>query len=211
MPGHESPRPNLDQIEARVLGALVEKQMTTPDAYPLTLAALVAACNQSTNRDPVMNLDDREVEAATVRLHDAGLATPVRRQGDRVTRFRHKLGEALEVGEPAQAVLAVLLLRGAQTAGELRSRTERYVSMSTIEEVDEVVDGLEEAGLVRRQPRLPGQSQRRVEQLLSDGEGAAPLPIPGDGSTDMADLTRRLTDLERRFQELLDRLGESEI
>lgn len=210
LPGQEPPRLQLDEIEARVLGVLVEKQMTTPDAYPLTLAALVAGCNQSTNRDPVMNLEDRDVESATVRLHDAGLATPVRRQGDRVTKFRHKLGEALEIGEPAQAVLAVLLLRGPQTAGELRSRTERYVSMASIEETDEVVDDLEERGLARRQPRLPGQSQRRVEQILTDDE-AAVMPTQGDESADLSDLPRRLTELERRFQELLDRLGESEI
>lgn len=214
-PGEQSPRPELDEIETRVLGVLVEKQMTTPDTYPLTLAALVAGCNQSTNREPVMTLNDEDVEAATVRLHDAGLATPVRRQGDRVTKFRHKLAEALETDEPAQAVLAVLMLRGPQTAGELRSRTERYMSLPSIDEVEAVVDGLEEADLARRQPRLPGQSQRRVEELLSGGTASA-LREPDDTEPsgvgpDLAEVDRRLTELERRFQELLDRLGESEL
>src|SRR5688572_689363 len=109
----------LDPVEARVLGVLIEKQMTTPDTYPLTLAAAVAGCNQSTNREPVMSLGEDEVEPALVRLHDLGLATPVRRQGDRVTKYRHKAGETLELNPAAQAVLAVLLLRGPQTAGEL--------------------------------------------------------------------------------------------
>ncbi len=203
-PGEPSPRSHLDEIDARVLAVLVEKQMTTPDAYPLTLSSLVAGCNQATNRDPVVSLSDQEVEAATVRLHDAGLATPLRRQGDRVTKFRHKLGEALEIGESAQAILAVLMLRGPQTAGELRSRTERYVSLSSIDDVEALVDGLEEAGLARRQPRLPGQSQRRVEELLSAGPvPASPEPADvehSDLGPDLAEVDQRLTDLERRFQ-----------
>ncbi len=214
-PGEQSPRLQLDGVEARVLGVLVEKQMTTPDVYPLTLSSLVAGCNQSTNRDPVMDLTEQEVEAATVRLHDAGLATPVRRQGDRVTKYRHKLGEALEIAEPAQAVLAVLLLRGPQTPGELRSRTGRYVSLTSADQVEVVVDGLEEAGLARRQPRLPGQSQRRVEQVLSEAAALASQEPAGASRSaagpGLVEIEERLTDLERRFQELLDRLGETEL
>lgn len=192
----------LDPVEARILGVLVEKQMTTPDQYPLTLAGVVAGCNQSTNRHPVMSLDDGEVEKALVRLHDAGLATPVRRSGDRSTKYRHKLGETLEIDEQTQAVLAVLLLRGAQTSGELRTRTDRYVSFASVQEVEEVVDRLEEADLARRLPRALGQSQRRVTQLLSDDTAEqSPSEEASHG------LAERVSDLEQRFAELLERLG----
>jgi uncharacterized protein YceH (UPF0502 family) len=191
----------LDPVEGRVLGVLVEKQMTTPDNYPLTLAGVVAGCNQSTNRQPVMSFDDGEVEKALVRLHDLGLATPVRRSGDRSTKYRHKLGEAEEIDDRAQAILAVLLLRGPQTGGELRTRTERYVSFDSVQEVEEVVDRLEEGGLARRLPRSPGQSQRRVTQLLSGEETGAIVDDTPPG------VAERVSELERRFSELLERLG----
>lgn len=194
-------RPKLDPVEARVLGVLVEKQMTTPDNYPLTLAGVVAGCNQSTNREPVMSLDESEVERALVQLHDAGLATPVRRQGDRVTKYRHKMGEALEIDATTQAVLAVLLLRGPQTGGELRTRSDRYVDFTSAQEVEAVVDRLEQEGLAVRLPRSPGQSQRRVQQQLApSAQGSTPEP----GSSG---LEERVRALEARFDELLDRLG----
>lgn len=196
------PGRRLEPVEARVVGVLVEKQMTTPDNYPLTLAGVVAGCNQSTNREPVLSLDEDEVEKALVRLHDLGLATPVRRSGDRATKYRHKLGEALEIPEPTQAVLAVLLLRGPQTSGELRTRTERYVSFSSAQEVEEVIDLLEADGLARRLPRSPGQSQRRVAELLSGDRPEEPTPAPTEPG-----LAERVSELERRFAELLDRLG----
>lgn len=192
----------LDPVEARVVGVLVEKQMTTPDNYPLTLAGVVAGCNQSTNRDPVLSLEEDEVEKALVRLHDLGLATPVRRSGDRATKYRHKLGEALEIPEPTQAVLAVLLLRGPQTSGELRTRTERYVSFSSTQEVEEVIDRLEAGGLARRLPRSPGQSQRRVAEMLSGDRPEEPLEDPTEPG-----LAERVSELERRLAQLLDRLG----
>lgn len=207
--------PRLGPVEARVLGVLVEKQMTTPDVYPLTLAAVVAGANQSTNRDPVMDLSETEVEPALVRLHDIGLATPVRRAGDRATKYRHKLGEFFEIDERAQAVVAVLLLRGAQTSGELRSRTERYVAFATIDEVESVVDDLETAGLAERLARSPGQSQRRVSQLLSSP--SAPEPSDPEEAaavvddTDADGLATRLSELERRFSELLAQLGVDDI
>lgn len=195
----------LDPVAARVLGVLIEKQMTTPDAYPLTLAATVAGCNQSTNRDPVMSLQDDEVERALVRLHELSLATPVRGQSDRVTKYRHKVPDTLEIGEPSQAVMAVLLLRGPQTAGELRSRTGRYTTFGSVDEVETVIDRLEEAGLARRFPRLPGQSQRRVGETLSSDreESLSPASVSPAGSG----LAERLADLEERFEELLRRLG----
>lgn len=193
----------LDPVEARVLGVLVEKQMTTPEAYPLTLSAIVAGGNQATNRDPVMALDESDVETALVRLHDLGVATPVRRPGDRATKYRHKLGEVLEVDAAAQAVLAVLLLRGAQTVGELRARTERYAS--SVGDMEAVVDRLEEAGWAARLPRAPGQSQRRVVGLLAADAGAT---VPGGSGPTVEE---RLERVERRLDELLRRLGVDDI
>jgi hypothetical protein len=200
----------VDPVEARIVGVLVEKQMTTPDTYPLTLAGVVAGCNQSTNRDPVMSLDEAEVERALVRLHGAGLATPIRRPGDRATKYRHKLAEALELDAPALAVLAVLLLRGEQTSGELRQRTDRYVSFGDIDEVEMAIDHLEEASLAHRLPRQPGQSQRRVAQLLSSVETSRTEPA-GDPADPEPGLVRRIKLLEERFDELLLRLGETDL
>ncbi|MEX2625190.1 MAG: DUF480 domain-containing protein [Acidimicrobiia bacterium] len=194
-------------IEARILGVLVEKQMTTPDIYPLTLAGVVAGSNQSTNRDPVMSVSEREAEAALTRLHEIGLATPVRRPADRALKYRHKLTEALELDQPTLAVLAVLLLRGPQTVGELRQRTERYVTFDTIEDVERIVDRLEELDLARRLARQPGQSQRRVKELMSDGGtdvDQAHTPTVDVGTNE---LEIRVAALEKRFDELLRRLG----
>lgn len=195
-------RPALDPVEGRVLGVLIEKAMTTPDNYPLTLSAVVAGSNQATNRNPVMSLDEYEVEQALVRLHDAGLATPVRRSGDRVTKYRHKVGEAFEIGPEQQAILAVLLLRGPQTAAELRSRTERYLTFSSTAEVEKTIDDLCEAGLAVRLPRSPGQSQRRISQTLVAGDSTPPEP-----SAPSVSIEGRISELETRFEALLDRLG----
>lgn len=197
----------LDPVECRVLGVLVEKQMTTPNAYPLTLAGVVSGANQSTNRDPVMALDEREVESVLVRLHDLQLATPVRRSGDRATKFRHKLAETLELKELEVSVLAVLMLRGAQTSGELRQRTDRYVDFESADAVDRVIDTLIEKNLAVRLEREPGQSQRRLRQLL----GEAGLPVGSEPDIDSPDLEGRLSQLERRFAELLYRLGEEDL
>lgn len=197
----------LEPVAIRALGVLVEKQMTTPDAYPLSRGGVTAGCNQATNRDPVLSVGEDEVESALVVLHDLGLATPVRRAGDRVTKYRHKLGEAFEIPPPAQAVLAVLLLRGPQTGGELRSRTERYVAFESIEQVEVVIDDLEERGLARRMERLPGQSQRRVEHLVGGGV-SEPVLVPRDEKAPAEDRgDERLSALEERFEELLRRLG----
>lgn len=216
----------VDPLEARIIGVLVEKEMTTPDVYPLTLAGVVAGCNQSTNRDPVMRVDEGEVERALVRLHDRDLATPVRRAGDRATKYRHKLADTLDLDERSAAVMAVLLLRGPQTPGELRQRTSRYVTFGAVDDVESVVDRLEEAGLAARLPRQPGQSQRRARSLLVAGEGEggaqAGAATGTEGQDDVGaaaeavvdsmavpadDLVERVDRLERRLDELLDRLG----
>jgi uncharacterized protein len=207
------PMITVDPVEARVLGVLVEKQATTPDVYPLTLSAVVAGCNQSTNRDPVMRLDEGEVERALVRLHDRSLATPVRRPGDRATKYRHKLAETLEADERVLALLAVLLLRGAQTPGELRQRTDRYVTFESVDEVEAVVGDLEGLGLVERLPRQPGQSQRRIQPTMTeDGpDDRTVAPEPAAVPSGPSDLEERVTALEERFEELLRRLGEDDL
>lgn len=207
----------LDLVESRVLGVLVEKHMTTPNVYPLTLAAIVAGSNQATNREPVMTIDEEQAEAALVRLHDLGVATPVRRQGDRATKYRHKMGEFWEIGVAEQAVLAVLLLRGPQTVGELRQRTDRYVSFASTADVDAVVDRLAEHELARRLRREPGQSQPRVVELVGETDGSTPsLSVPASSDSSEVDpaalsVVERVDELERRFNELLRRLGEEDL
>jgi hypothetical protein len=199
---------SLDAIEARLLGVLVEKQMTTPDVYPLTLAGVVAGANQSTNREPVMSLDETTAESALSRLHEAGLASPVRRSGDRAIKYRHKLTETLELEKKELALLSVLLLRGTQTPGELRQRTERYVPFDSIDDLETTLDVMEERGLVMRLARQPGQSQRRVVELLSDRSQPPVRDQPAPPTTSASD---RLAVLEARFDELLTRLGVDDI
>ena len=168
----------------RVLGSLLEKERTTPDAYPLSTGALVAACNQRTARDPVMDLHLREVEEGLQQLRDRGLAATVRASGERVPKHRQRFTDALSLTPREAAVMAVLMLRGAQTAGELRTRTERYVSFP---DVDAVLDTLARVAerptpLVRNRGRRPGQSQDRWAQTLGGDETAMRPRVraPGD-------------------------------
>lgn len=167
---------SLDPIEQRVVGCLVEKELSTPDVYPLTLNALVAACNQTSNREPVSRLSAGDVEAALLRLMADLLVW--RDRGARALRWKHSLDEKLALREPAaKAVLAELLLRGAQTPGELRSRTPRMHQFAELAEVEETLRALAARGLVEELPRQPGQKERRWRQLLGSGdvpEAAAP-------------------------------------
>ncbi len=162
----------LSDIELRVLGALIEKERTTPDGYPLSSQALVTACNQRTNREPVTDYHFQDVLAAVGRLRDRGLAETVQGTGDRVAKHRHKVDGALDLSAAETAVLAVLLLRGPQTPGELRARTERYVSLATMEGVVAVLEGMarRSPALVRRLGRGPGQSQDRYAHTLGTDE-----------------------------------------
>jgi uncharacterized protein YceH (UPF0502 family) len=155
--------------QARVLGALVEKEVTTPDYYPLSLNALVNACNQLTNREPVMHLDEEEVRLALHRLEDLGLAGRARGADGRVTKYEHWLGEAFNFTRAETALICVLLLRGPQTPGELRSRTDR---LHSFDEIGEVLAGLQklaerEPSLVAVLPRQPGTKEARYAHLLS--------------------------------------------
>lgn len=162
----------LTDVEARVLGSLVEKEKTTPDAYPLSSAGLLAACNQKSNREPVMDLHLREVEEAVLRLRERGLAATVHGAGDRVPKHRHRLSEQLRVSHAEVSLLAVLLLRGPQTAAELRARTERYGVRGDATVVEEALAGLaaRTAPLVANVGRTPGQSQDRWDERLTGSE-----------------------------------------
>ncbi len=164
----------LTAAEQRVLGCLIEKHWTTPDQYPLSLNALRLACNQSTNRDPVTDYDEATVREAAQRLCRYELARLASGHTSRSIKYRH-LGEtALGLDRQELALLAVLLLRGPQTPGELKGRSERMAPLESLGEVERVLGELAERGYVRRLDRRPGQKEDRFVQLLgdSDGEGA---------------------------------------
>ncbi len=159
----------LNPAEARVLGSLIEKQMATPDYYPLTLNALTAACNQLTSRDPVMSLEDKTVLRTLDTLREKRLVWTVTAAGSRVPKYEHRLTEALTLSQPELAVICVLLLRGAQTVGEIRARTERLHHMATWEEAEAVLQGLagREDPLATCLPLQPGSKEPRYAHLLS--------------------------------------------
>lgn len=159
----------LDAAQARVLGSLIEKEITTPDYYPLSLNALVNACNQRSNREPVMNLNEEEVRSALSSLQEQRLAGPARGADSRVTKYEHWLGETFNFNRAETALLCVLLLRGPQTPGELRGRSER---MHRFDEISDVQAGLQklmerEPALAAVLPRQPGTKESRYAHLLS--------------------------------------------
>jgi uncharacterized protein YceH (UPF0502 family) len=160
---------HLSAPAARVLGSLLEKETTTPEYYPLSLLALINACNQRTSRHPVMNLTEDEVRMALHELEDAGLAAPVRGTESRVAKYAHHIGEVFNLRRGELAIVCVLLLRGAQTPGELRSRTERVHSFGGMEEVESTLDQLarREPPLARALSREPGAREVRYMHLLS--------------------------------------------
>jgi uncharacterized protein YceH (UPF0502 family) len=175
---------NLSLSEARVLGCLLEKQLTTPDIYPLTLNSLRLACNQSTNRDPVVDYDDTILRDALHRLERRGYARLASGRG-RAPKYRHLLPEALPLTGEEHAVLCVLLLRGAQTPGELKQRTERMHAFADLDAVHDTLDRLIARELAARQDRRPGQKEERYGHLLSaDLDETAPraAPVPSSSS-----------------------------
>jgi uncharacterized protein len=185
----------LDAEEMRVLGCLAEKQLTTPAQYPLTLNALMLACNQSTSRDPVVTYDERTVEAAVTRAKTKGLARFVHpAHGRSALRFGHTLDEALGVDAPRLALMTVLMLRGPQTLAELRARTQRMAEFADTREVEAELDALGryEPPLVWRLGRQPGQKEDRYEQLvgpapLAHTSGAVPAPSSVSSSYPITD------------------------
>ncbi|HVO53569.1 MAG TPA: DUF480 domain-containing protein [Solirubrobacterales bacterium] len=161
-----------DAVEIRVVGCLIEKQRTTPDAYPLSLNALRLACNQSTNRDPVVDYDETTVSEALRQLALRGWTRLASGASSRARKYRHLLPEVLGVDDEEVALLAVLMLRGPQTPGELKQRSERLHQFADLAAVQETLDRLVARGLVARHPRRPGQKEERYEQLLGGGAEA---------------------------------------
>jgi uncharacterized protein len=205
----------LNPIEIRVLGALIEKDITTPDYYPLSLNALVNACNQKNNRDPVMNLDENAVRDALSSLQEKRLAGPARGADSRVTKYEHRLQEVFNFGRQETAILCVLLLRGPQTPGELRGRTERMFHFDALDDVQSTLQRLiqREPPLVKVLPRQPGTKEARYAQLLGgdvQAHEAAPIPAANPTTTsddsrivhleeEVADLRREIADLKQQF------------
>jgi uncharacterized protein len=197
----------LTLAEARILGALVEKEVTTPDYYPLTLNALVNACNQRSNREPVMNLDEDDVRQALHGLEEKHLAGRARSADGRVTKYEHWLGEVFNFSRAETALMCVLLLRGPQTPGELRGRTER---MHTFEEISDVLAGLQklmerDPSLVSILPRQPGARESRYAHLLSgsvESLVAATAHPPFESTEDATTQNERIAHLETSVLEL---------
>jgi uncharacterized protein YceH (UPF0502 family) len=208
------PARELDPVEIRILGSLLEKQLSTPDYYPLTLNALLAAVNQKSNREPVMELGESEVVRALDRLQDEKLAWKV--LGGRATRFDHNLDAAWHLDPPSKAIVTLLFLRGAQTAGELRGRSDRLYRFDTIEDVDAALQRLSsgEDALVREQPRRSGQKESRWAHLLGGAVAEAPqveeaAPAAGEPmSARVQRLEQQVVALERELRELKAKLGE---
>lgn len=196
----------LSPAALRVLGSLLEKEMATPEYYPLTLNALVNACNQKSNREPVMNLSDDDVVDALEELRREQLSYKSS-EGVRAVRYCHNLPGALKVTEEEQAVLAVLLLRGPQTLGELRTRTERLCAFADLAAVEDVLSGLQEREepLIAQLPRQPGRKEHRYGHLLG-GE----MTVTEEVQTDMApgaSRQDRLGQLEAEVAELKTELA----
>ncbi len=176
----------LGPVEARILGALLEKDITTPEYYPLTLNALVNACNQKSNRDPVVAYGETEVSLALDEAKQKGFVTAITGGSNRVSKFGHRIGERLNLGRREVAILCELMLRGPQTPGELRSRAARLYEFEDLEEVEIVLRGLmerEPGALVAQLPRQPGSREVRFAHLLS-GEPPAEVPAVAAPSVD---------------------------
>ena len=213
----------LSAIDVRVLGCLIEKEQTTPDQYPLTTNSLRLACNQKSNREPVVDFSEVVVDQAMLRLRQAGLARTVSSQGMRASKHRHVLDEALGLDREELAVLAVLMVRGPQTSGELRSRTERAASFDSLADVESVLEDLAARTpdpLVRRLDRRPGQKEERWVHLFGDEQideslvdSSTPTRASGPASTSaelasrVARLENDLATLSMRFDDLCRRLG----
>ena len=186
-----------------MLGVLLEKQRTTPEAYPLSVNALRLACNQSTNRDPVVEYDDRTVLDALEHLSRRRWARLASGAGSRARKYRHLVDRELELGEPELAVLCVLMLRGPQTPGELRQRTDRLHRFADTVTLEDAVRSLADRELVRLLPRRPGQKEQRYEQLLGGGvEPAEEAGEPAQGTPSPAPPTSDRDRLERLESEV---------
>jgi uncharacterized protein YceH (UPF0502 family) len=197
-----------DAVELRVLGCLIEKQRTTPDVYPLSLNSLRLACNQATNRDPVVEYDEPAIRAALDRLGRRGWTRLASGPGSRAAKYRHLLDEALQLTPSELALLAVLMLRGPQTPGELKGRTERIYPFASLEHVESGLERLMERELVARLARRPGQKEERFAHLLGE-EAAEPAVTAADAPpvapASVAD--ERVEELEARVERLEDEVA----
>jgi len=194
---------DLDAVETRILGSLLEKDITTPEYYPLTLNALLAACNQKSNRDPVMELGEASVRAGLRSLEEKGFAGLARAEG-RVARFEHRIGEVLNLGRRESALLCTLLLRGAQTPGELRGRSERMHRLEDLDEVQLVLQKLIEHDppLVKILPRQPGTKEARYVDLFGGHEIEVNDVSANVATVSPASREERITTLESEIAQL---------
>jgi len=212
-----TPPNDLSPAEIRVLGCLLEKQRTTPDAYPLSLNALRAACNQSTNRDPVVDYDEATVRDALTRLGRRRWTRLTSSAGSRAAKFRHLLDEALPLSNADRAVLTVLMLRGPQTPGELKQRTDRLHNFADLGAINAALESLIAHELAVRLPRRPGQKEERYAHLLGgevrEGDGGAAVPAVAAPAADAhppvaPPADDRLGRLEREVAALREELEE---
>ena len=201
----------LTENEVRVLGALIEKDITTPEYYPLSMNALVNACNQKSNRDPVMQLDEDAVRDALEGLQEQRMAGPARGADSRVTKYEQRLQEVFNFTRPEIAVLCVLLLRGPQTPGELRGRADRMHHFEALEDVQSALQKLmqREPPLAKVLPRQPGTKESRYAHLLAGDVVAADVPVQASAAVDRnpAD-AERISRLEEEVSELRRELGD---
>lgn len=200
----------LSDIEARIVGCLVEKQLTTPEYYPLTLNALTAACNQKSNRDPVMSLGETELLAAVDSLRDKNLVYLYYGTGTRTVKYKHMLPSVYEVDEAGTAVLTVLLLRGPQTIGEIRERTGRLHEFADLNEVQTTLDDLarRDEALIVKLERQPGQKDARYAHLLSGEVDVSSLPTPAEKRSGSTVDNVRVETLETEVAALKTELAE---
>jgi uncharacterized protein YceH (UPF0502 family) len=200
----------LHPVEVRVLGSLLEKEVTTPEYYPLSLNALVNACNQKSNRDPVVDYDADTVEQALQSLRDKGLLLAITGAGSRVPKYGHRISEKLNLGRRELAIMCELMVRGPQTLGELRTHCERMHAFDDLPEVEAVMDRL--PGLIVKLPRRPGEKEVRYAHLLcgtpaiSEAEPEAPQPARADRpdrigalETEIAQIRGELENLKQQF------------
>jgi uncharacterized protein len=201
----------LDPVEVRVLGSLMEKEATTPDYYPLSLNALVNACNQKSNREPVVSYDEPAVEDALLSLRDKGLSHRITGRDSRVPKFSQAFTEKYNLGRREAAIMCILMVRGPQTVGELRGRTERLYTFEDLEGVESTLNRLAELEFVKQLPRQPGFKEPRYAHLLS-GDIEFPLPAPEEPvathsrdriavlEAELAQLRREFEEFRRRFE-----------
>lgn len=216
------PGVDLGPVEIRVLGCLIEKQRTTPDAYPLTLNGLRLACNQSTNRDPVVEYDEHEIRVALERLARRRFVRLASGHTTRATKYRHLLDDTLSLSDADLALLGVLMLRGPQTPGELKQRTERLHRFEDLQALEEGLDSLAQRDLVQRLDRRPGQKEERYRHLMAAEPDEDPIPNPqspipeptpapapsADPLLDRVDaLEQQVSELRAQLSDLREQLG----